>query len=147
MEIIQPELTFRIVGAAIEVHRNLGPGLLESTYRACLVEQLLIDGMSVEAEVEIHITYMGRRTGAQYRADLVVQRIALVELKAVEALLPIHSAQLLSYLRLSGLPVGLLINFNVPKLTTGVRRFANTSPASAAFPGPSALANVVDNAP
>ena len=146
MESVHTELTFRIVGAAIEVHRNLGPGLLEGTYRACLLEQLVMDGMKVESEIEIPITYKGRNTGSHYRADLIVQRTALVELKAVEQLLAVHSAQMLSYLRLTCLPVGLLINFNVPKLAMGIRRFANTRPASPALQDPFALARHVHNA-
>jgi GxxExxY protein len=137
---VHRELTFSVVGAAIEVHKNLGPGLLEGTYRACLIEQLIMDGIEVMSEIDIPITYKGRQTGACYRADLIVQNSALVELKATERLLPVHSAQLLSYLRLTGLPVDLLINFNVPKLTDGVRRFANTSSTRAAVDFPIALA-------
>lgn len=112
------------------MHRHLGPGLLEGTYRTCLVQQLTGEGLEVEAEVGIPVTYKGRPTGTLYRADMIVCRTVLLELKAVDVLLPVHSAQMLSYLRITGLPLGLLINFNVPKLITGVRRFAHTRPTA-----------------
>src|SRR6476469_3430507 len=121
------ELTRRILGSAICVHRQLGPGLLESTYRACLVGQLELDGFGVRSEVAIPIRYAGSQFESGYRADLVVEGKVLVELKAVERLLPIHEAQTLTYLRHSNLPVGLLINFNVIQLTRGIRRFARTA--------------------
>jgi GxxExxY protein len=118
------EVTRRILGGAIEVHRALGPGLLESSYRICLVRQLELDGLSVRQEVPIEITYKGVLLPTAYRVDLVVEDIALVELKAVEKLLPVHEAQVLTYLRHAGLPVGLLLNFNMATLRDGVRRFA-----------------------
>lgn len=127
------EVTWKILGAAIEVHRHLGPGLLEGTYRVCLAQQLRDDGLEVQAEVEVPIRYKDRLTGSRYRADIVVARSVLLELKAVEILLPVHSAQMLTYLKLTSLPVGLLINFNVPRLKQGIRRFINTP-----TPGPSA---------
>ena len=123
---ILAEKTHAIIGSAIEVHRALGPGLLESTYRACLVRQLTMDGMTAEAEAPISIEYKGHLLDAGYRADIVVDKAVLIELKAVETLVPIHEAQLLTYLRHTRLPVGLLINFNVRTLTNGVRRFART---------------------
>ena len=127
MDYPHSELTFRIIGAAIEVHRHLGPGLLEGTYRTCLVQQLADQGLEAQAEVEIPVTYKGRDTGTYYRADLIVAKSVVVELKAVEMLLPVHSAQMLSYLKLTSLPVGLLINFNVRSLKAGVRRFVNST--------------------
>lgn len=118
------EVTRRILGGAIEVHRALGPGLLESSYRICLLRQLELDGLSVRQEVPIEITYKGVLLPTAYRVDLVVEDIALVELKAVEKLLPVHEAQVLTYLRHAGLPVALLLNFNMATLRDGVRRFA-----------------------
>ena len=120
---IFPELTRRILGSAIEVHRELGPGLLESTYRACLVHQLLIEGHEVKQEVPVPITYKGSTIDASFRADLIVDDSALLELKAVERLLPIHESQILTYMKLCNLNIGLLLNFNVPVLKQGVRRF------------------------
>jgi GxxExxY protein len=117
------ELTRRILGGAIEVHRALGPGLLESSYRICLVRQLELDGLAVRHEVPIEIIYKDFRIATAYRADLVVEDIALVELKAVEKLLPVHEAQILTYLKHASLPVGLLLNFNMPTLRDGIRRF------------------------
>jgi GxxExxY protein len=117
------ELTRRILGGAIEVHRALGPGLLESSYRTCLVRQLEMDGLAVRPEVPIQVSYKGLLLPTAYRADLIVEDTALVELKAVEKLLPVHEAQLLTYLKHACLPVGLLLNFNMPTLRDGVRRF------------------------
>ena len=122
-EQVMGEITRRILGCAIEVHRELGPGLLESTYRTCLVKQLLMDGLYVEEEVGIPIQYKGQFVESSYRADLIVDRAVLLELKALERLLPIHEAQTLTYLKHSRLRVGLLINFNVTSLMKGVRRY------------------------
>lgn len=130
---VSPEtnaLTYAIIGAAMEVHRALGPGLLESGYRACLVQELLVRGHRVETEVPLPIVYRGASVGVGYRADLRVDGAAIVELKSVETVLEVHALQTITYLRLSGCPVGLLINFNVPLLKQGVRRFANTRPRS-----------------
>lgn len=118
-----PEKTHAILGSAIEVHRAMGPGLLESTYRACLMKQLLLDGLAAEQEVAVPIYYKGEVLDSGYRADFVVDGKGLVELKTVDAILPIHEAQLLTYLKHSQLRVGLLINFNVRRLMDGVRRF------------------------
>jgi GxxExxY protein len=123
---VLPDLTWRIVGSAIQVHRELGPGLLERTYRSCLVEQLRVDGLRADVEVPVPLAYRGVRLDSSYRADIVVEGKALVELKAVDLLLPVHSMQLLTYLKLCELPVGLLINFNVSMLKKGIRRFVNT---------------------
>jgi len=117
------QITERIIGAAIEVHRRLGPGLLESTYEACLVHELKLRGLEVEKEKALPVAYKGTLLDCGYRVDLLVQHTVIVELKSVVEIIPIHEAQLLSYLRLSGCPVGLLINFNVPKLTQGLKRY------------------------
>jgi GxxExxY protein len=117
------ELTRRILRCAYNVHRILGPGLLESTYRICVGHELKANGFAVSREKPIAITFRDLHIEASYRADLVVEDNVLLELKAVEKLLPIHEAQTLTYLRHSGLRVGLLINFNVPRLKLGLRRF------------------------
>ena len=118
-------VTGEIIGAAIEVHRHLGPGLLESVYRDCLWHELGLRRLAVEKEVALPVRYKDTEISSGYRIDLLVQRSVIVELKAVEALLPIFTAQLLSYLRMSGLKLGLLINFNVTQLKDGVRRVVN----------------------
>ena len=128
MENVHSELTGRIVTSAIEVHRALGPGLLERTYRACLQHQLAVDGLAVQEEVPVPIVYHGIEVESAFRADFVVEGKVIVELKAVERLLAVHDTQLLTYLKLTGLPVGLLVNFNVVRLQTGIHRFANTRP-------------------
>jgi GxxExxY protein len=114
------ELTEQIIGAAIEVHRALGPGLLESAYEACLVYELVERGLSAERRKALPVTYRGVHIGCGYRIDLLVEGEVIVELKAVAHLEPIHEARLLSYLKLSGRHVGLLINFNVAQLQTGM---------------------------
>ena len=111
-----------VIGCAIEVHRILGPGLLESAYEICLAQELGLRGHEVERQRQMPVVYRGVQVDSGYRLDLVVDELVIVELKAVESLLPIHSAQLLSYLRLSGLPLGLLINFNAGLLKQGIRR-------------------------
>jgi len=111
-----------VIGAAIEVHRHLGPGLLESAYESCLCRELELRGLSFERQQSLPISYKGQSVECGYRLDLVVAGVVLAEIKAVEALLPIHQAQLLTYLRLTGLRLGLLLNFNVPVLTQGIRR-------------------------
>jgi GxxExxY protein len=116
------ELTEAIIGAAMEVHRTLGPGLLESTYEMCLCRELSIRGISFERQVPIAVEYKGVKLDCGYRADIVVDGIILVEIKAIDSLLPIHDAQLLSYLKLGGWKIGLLINFNVELLKNGLRR-------------------------
>ena len=116
-------LTEQIVESAVEVHRHLGPGLLESTYRACLVHELELRSIGCQQEAPVPIEYKGIPINTSYRADIVVERKVLLELKAVDALLPIHEAQILTYLKLSGLRVGFLMNFNVSRLCSGLRRF------------------------
>jgi GxxExxY protein len=122
-ELIQGRLTDRILACAIDVHRTLGPGLLEKAYRACLVHRMAEDGLSANVEVPITINYRGITIDSAYRADLVVEDAVLLELKSIESLLPIHDAQVLTYLKFLNLRVGFLINFNVTKLMKGVRRF------------------------
>jgi GxxExxY protein len=121
-------LTESIIGSAIEVHRALGPGLLESAYERCLSFDLATRGFTVEHQKPIPLFYKNTRLDCGYRVDLVVANEVIVEVKSVEQLLPIHGAQLLSYLRLSRLQVGLLINFNVSVLKNGLRRIVNSYP-------------------
>ncbi len=111
-----------IIGAAIEVHRLLGPGLLEETYEACLCHELHLRGVGFQRQVHLPIIYKGIRLASAYRIDLIVNDLVIVELKAIEQILPLHEAQLLTYLRHTGKRVGLLINFNVPLLKNGIRR-------------------------
>jgi GxxExxY protein len=115
-------LTGSIIGAAIEVHRHLGPGLLESIYEACLAWELRDRGMSVETQVVVPVLYKGLRFDLAYRLDLVVEHSVVVEVKAVEHLHPTTDAQLLTYLKLTGLRTGLILNFNAPLMRDGVRR-------------------------
>ena len=115
-----------IIGAAIEVHKELGPGLLESVYEMCLMEELSRRGLMVQNQVELPIIYKGiALPNKSFRLDLLVENHVVVELKSVEQLLPVHEVQLLTYLRLSRKKLGLLINFNVPVLTKGVKRKIN----------------------
>ena len=116
-------LTGQIIGAAIEVHRHLGPGLLESTYEACLAYELEQLGLSFERQKPLPLVYKEMRLDQGYRIDLLVEQQVVVELKVVEEIAPVHEAQLLSYLKLSGCSVGLLINFDVKLLKDGIRRF------------------------
>lgn len=118
-------LSNRTIGAAIRVHRELGPGLLEGTYRACLAQELHLQGIRVRKEVALPVTYRGLQIDIGYRLDLLVEEVLIVELKVVEKLHRVHEAQLLAYLKLSERSVGLLINFNVPQLRLGVRRLVN----------------------
>lgn len=114
--------TAPIIGAAIEVHRYLGPGLLESAYEECLCHELHLRGLSFERQIDLPVSYKGLLLSCGYRMDVIVEHQVVLELKAVERLLPIHEAQLLTYLKLSGKAVGLLINFNAPLLTRGIKR-------------------------
>jgi GxxExxY protein len=118
-------LTGLILAAAIEVHRILGPGLLESIYIECLEHELRARGLSFVRQLTVPITYKGTRLRSSYRIDLIVEDKVVVEVKSVEVLAPVCKAQLLTYMRLSGKPVGLLINFNVPRLMDGVKRLIN----------------------
>ena len=116
------ELTHAIIGAAIEVHKVLGPGLLESAYEACLSHELAVRGLRFERQKPLPVVYKETKLDEGYRMDLLVEGKVVVELKAIDCLAPIHEAILLTYLRLSGHRVGLLINFHVPVLNDGVRR-------------------------
>lgn len=114
-----------VLDAAIAVHTALGPGLLESAYQACLAYELNSRGLKVQAQVPLPISYRGVLVDAAYRLDLVIDDLVIVELKATERLIPIHEAQLLSYLKLSGKRLGLLINFHVLRLRDGYKRIVN----------------------
>ena len=116
------ELTGAVIGAAVEVHRSLGPGLLESAYQQCLCRELELRGIPSECERALPMEYKGVRCECGYRLDLLIANSLVVEVKSVDGLAPIHEAQLLTYLRLGGWRVGLLINFNVPILKQGIRR-------------------------
>lgn len=120
--LVHEKLTEAIIGAAIEVHKALGPGLLESAYEECLCCELASRGFACRRQVDLPVVYKTVRLDCGYRLDAVVEDTVVLELKAVESLLPIHEAQLLTYLRLSGKKVSLLINFNVPCLRDGVKR-------------------------
>lgn len=117
-------LTDAIIGAAITVHRVLGPGLLESVYEKCLALELTKSGLQITAQKEIPLTYKGLAFESGFRADLIIENKVLVELKSVEQILPVHTAQVLTYLKLSNLRTGLLINFNVPLLKNGIKRLS-----------------------
>jgi GxxExxY protein len=119
------DLTHQVISAAIEVHKTLGPGLLESTYEECLCRELELRKIPYERQKELPIEYKGIRLDCGYRLDVLVANSLILELKACESLQGIHEAQLLTYLKLTGLKVGLLMNFNVPVLKDGIRRIAN----------------------
>jgi GxxExxY protein len=114
-----------IIGAAIEVHRHLGPGLLESTYEECMSHELNLRGLSFERQKPLALTYKSKNLDCGYRLDIVVEGLVILELKAVDRIEPIHEAQLLTYLKLSSLKLGILINFNVPVLKNGIKRIVN----------------------
>ncbi|HEU4663424.1 MAG TPA: GxxExxY protein [Dokdonella sp.] len=115
-------LSRTVIGSAIEVHRQLGPGLLESVYRRCLAHELSSAGLSVEAERAVGIRYKGIDLACGFRIDILVERSLVVEIKAVEAWMPVHDAQVLTYLKLAGLKTGLLLNFNCRSMRHGIRR-------------------------
>jgi GxxExxY protein len=117
------DLSNRVIGCAIEVHRFLGPGLLESTYEQCLARELTLAGIGFKVQWPLPVEYKGTRLDCGYRVDVLVEDRLIVELKAVEQVLGIHQAQLLTYMKLAGIPVGLLINFNVAALRDGLQRF------------------------
>jgi GxxExxY protein len=121
-QVLKDPRTEPIIGAAIEVHRVLGPGLLESAYEECLCHELHLRGLMFERQVDLPVSYKGLQLDCGYKMDVVVCQQVVLELKCVEKILPVHEAQLLTYLKLSGKRVGLLINFNVPLLTQGIVR-------------------------
>ena len=116
------DLTGAVIGAAIEVHKVIGPGLLESTYEVCLCHELKLRKFSLERQKELPVEYKGVRLDCGYQLDIIIAGKLIVELKACDRLLPIHEAQLLTYLKLTGIKTGLLINFNVPILKDGIKR-------------------------
>ena len=122
------ELTGAIIGSAMRVHSAVGPGLLESVYRRCLHYEMVEAGLSVRAEYPIPVAYRGVKIDVGFRVDFIVEELVLVELKAVTTLLPVFDAQLLTCLRMSDRPMGLLINFHVVRLRDGIRRIANQIP-------------------
>jgi GxxExxY protein len=119
------KLSSKIIGAAIEVHKALGPGLLESAYEECLCYELSLQGLSVERQKPLPVKYKGKKLDCGYRLDTVVENAIILELKSCEKIEPIHKAQLLTYLKLSGLNLGLLLNFNVPVMRDGIVRVVN----------------------
>ncbi|MHB0965463.1 MAG: GxxExxY protein [Bellilinea sp.] len=119
------DLTEKIIGAAIEVHRTLRPGLPESAYQECLAQELTLRKVPFAKEKNLPVEYKGVHVDCGYRIDFLIDNQVIVELKAVEAVLPIHRAQLITYLKLTGCKVGLLINFNVQQLIKGIERLAN----------------------
>jgi GxxExxY protein len=121
-------LSSRIIGAAIEVHKTLGPGLLESTYEECLCHELNLQKIKYERQVNLPVIYKRKRLDCGYRIDVMVESNVIVELKTVDSIAPIHKAQLLTYLKLSNLKLGLLLNFNVPIMKNGIQRIVNNFP-------------------
>jgi GxxExxY protein len=119
------QLSSKIIGAAIEVHKTLGPGLLESAYEECLCHELSIQGLLFEKQKPLSVDYKGKRLDCGYRMDIVVEKEVIIELKSCEKVEPIHKAQLLTYLKLSGLNLGLILNFNVPLMRDGIVRIVN----------------------
>lgn len=130
------EITEKIIGAAIEVHRTIGPGLLESAYEECLAHEMRIRGLNFERQVPLPVVYKGVTLDCGYRLDFRVEKAVVLELKALDALQPIHEAQLLTYLRLGGWTVGLSINFNVPVLRDGIKRVVLNYKDVSAFSAP-----------
>ena len=120
--LLEKELTDKIIGAAIEVHKILGPGLLESSYQVCLEHESTLRKMLFEHRVKLPVNYKGIELDAGYEIDLIYDNRVIVELKAVERVIPVHEAQLLTYMKLTGIRVGLLLNFNVPVLKDGIYR-------------------------
>jgi GxxExxY protein len=118
-KLLQEDLTEKIIGAAIEVHRALGPGMLESAYEECLCRELSLRGIAFQRQVPLPVEYKGVKLDCGYRPDLVIEDAVVLELKCVEHVLPVHEAQLLTYLKLTGKRIGLIINFNVATLVRG----------------------------
>ncbi len=119
------ELSSKVIGAAIEVHKSLGPGLLESTYEECICYELNLSGFSLERQKPLSVRYKGVKLDCGYRLDVVIENAIILELKSCKKIEPIHKAQLLTYLKLSGLNLGLLLNFNVPVMRDGIVRVVN----------------------
>ncbi len=119
------KITEKVIGAAIEVHRELGPGLLENIYELCLCQELESAGLEYRRQVELPILYKGTQMDSAYRVDILVANQVVLEIKSIAELLPIHDAQLLTYLKMGGWPVGLIINFNERLLKNGIRRLVS----------------------
>jgi GxxExxY protein len=119
------QITEKIIGSAIAVHKALGPGLLESAYEECLCFELAEAGLEFKRQVALPVVYKGVKLDCGYRMDVVVEESVIIEIKAVERIVPVHEAQLLSYLKLTGIKVGLLLNFHVPVLKSGIKRIVN----------------------
>ena len=128
---IRDPLTHEIIGAAIEVHRELGPGMLESAYEECFAFELAARNLSIRRQVSLPIIYKGQKIEAGYRPDLIIEGQVIVELKCVEKLIPVYDAQLLTYLRLSGVERGLMINWFSSSLINGIKRMVRTRPEPA----------------
>ena len=120
--LLLPDLINRIIGAAIEVHRNLGPGMLEKTYESCLAKEFSLRGISFQRQVRLPVEYKGMSVHSGYRVDMIVEKQVIIEIKAVDRVLPVHVSQLISYLRFSKLRVGFVMNFNVRVLKDGLFR-------------------------
>ncbi|HEY6971366.1 MAG TPA: GxxExxY protein [Candidatus Angelobacter sp.] len=129
------EITGKIIGAAMKIHSAIGPGVLESVYRKCLQHELHKCSFSVQSEVKLPVHYNGLLLESGYRLDILVEGLVVVELKCVDALLPIHKAQLLTYLRLANKPLGLLLNFNVVHMREGIKRILNNRYRASATAG------------
>ena len=125
MRVAGSDLASKVIGCAIEVHLKLGPGLLESTYEACLCRELALNEISFERQMPLEVHYKWENIDYAYRMDIIVEGTLLLELKSVESILPTHQAQIISYLKLSGIKQGLLINFNVRVLKDGIKSFLN----------------------
>jgi len=119
------DISYEIIGCAYEVHKILGPGLLESVYQKALVQELKLKGFKVHSEIDVEINYKGVNVGSDLRLDIIVNDTIIIELKSVENILPVHKKQLLTYLRLTNLQIGLLINFNTNLLKDGITRIVN----------------------
>ena len=128
------EITREVIGAAIDIHRALGPGLLESAYQQCLCRELSLRRVPYVRQVALPLEYKGLKLDCSYRLDLLVASSVVVEVKAISALEPIHAAQLLTYMKLGGWGLGLLINFNVPLLRNGIRRMILSAPSAPSAP-------------
>lgn len=135
------DLTYEINGAAIDVHRELGPGLLESVYESAMCQELADRRIAFVRQAEIPVRYKGNLLDCGFRADIIVDQRVILELKAIDQVLPIHEAQLINYIKLTHLSLGLLINFNVPILKTGIRRFVNNLSDNSASSALSAVQN------
>ena len=120
-------LTEKIIKCCIDVHKELGPGLMESIYEVCLIEELKENGFKVQNQVELPVYFKGKKLNKNFIIDLIIEDEIVIELKSIETILPVHEAQLVSYLKLSNKKLGLLINFNVPLLTQGIKRKINGS--------------------